>query len=102
MVGLLEQNRAAIAQLCMKFGVDQLEVFGSAAREKDFNAQSDFDFLVRFNRKHTLSPFYQYFDFKEALELLLGRSVDLVEIGAIQNPYFLRAIEPERRLLYAA
>lgn len=102
MVGLLEQNRIVIAQLCVEFGVDQLEVFGSAVRENDFDSQSDFDFLVKFNRKHHLSPFHQYFEFKEALEHLLGRSVDLVEIGAIENPYFLRAIEPERRLLYAA
>jgi len=33
---------------------------------------------------------------------LFGRNVDLVETGAIRNPYFLRAIAKDRVVLYAA
>jgi hypothetical protein len=33
---------------------------------------------------------------------LFGREVDLVETGAIRNPYFLRSIAKDRVLLYAA
>jgi hypothetical protein len=37
-----------------------------------------------------------------ALEDLLGRKVDLVEAPAVVNPCFLRSINENRRVLYAA
>jgi predicted nucleotidyltransferase len=37
----------AVETLCVKYGVEELSVFGSALRE-DFGADSDIDFLVRF------------------------------------------------------
>jgi predicted nucleotidyltransferase len=40
--------------------------------------------------------------FKEALEQLFGRSVDLVVPSAIRNPYFLESVERGKALLYAA
>jgi len=43
-----------------------------------------------------------FFGFKAALELLLGRPVDLVVESAIRNPYFLQSIEQGKALLYAA
>jgi hypothetical protein len=36
------------------------------------------------------------------LKSLLARPVDLVMTRAIRNPYFLKAIEPTRTVLYAA
>lgn len=45
----IEQHRAAIAELCRRYRVRRLEVFGSAARGDDFDpARSDFDFLAEF------------------------------------------------------
>lgn len=35
-------------------------------------------------------------------EAMLGRHVDLVEAGAVRNPFVLRQIDQERELLYAA
>jgi hypothetical protein len=43
-----------------------------------------------------------FFGFKEALERLFGRPVDLVVASAIRNPYFRRSIEQSKALLYAA
>jgi hypothetical protein len=37
-----------------------------------------------------------------ALTDLFGHDVDLVEIGAIHKPYFLRAIAKDRVVVYAA
>jgi len=39
---------------------------------------------------------------KEALQKLFGREVDLVMPGAIRNPYFLEAVNQQRKVLYAA
>ncbi len=102
MIALLETNRKKLIQLCHNYHVVRLEVFGSAARGNDFSSTSDIDFIVQFTKHPTINRFYQYFDFKDALENLLGHNVDLLEAGAIENPYFLRAIEVERELMYAA
>ncbi len=82
---LIHQHQAAIALLCHRFGVRQLDVFGSAARGTDFDPdRSDADFLVDFARDSSLPALQQYFGLAEELERLLGRSVDLVERGAIE------------------
>jgi len=48
------------------------------------------------------APLRQYFDFAEALRHALGRPVDLVEVGAVQNPYLRAAIDRSRELVYAS
>jgi predicted nucleotidyltransferase len=37
----------------------------------------------------------------EDLEELFGRSVDLVEVGAVRNPYLRRSIEEGEETVYA-
>jgi predicted nucleotidyltransferase len=77
--------------------------FRSAARGTDFDPQtSDADFLVEFDRGDDHGPLEQFFGFSEALETLLSRSVDLVEEGAISNPFILTSINKARELVYAA
>ena len=50
MHALIEQHRAAIGELCQRYGVRRAEVFGSGARGVDFDPQrSDIDFLVEFD-----------------------------------------------------
>ena len=68
----------------------------------DFNpATSDADFLVEFapDAQPGLDTF---FDAKADLERLLGRGVDLVEPGAVRNPYVLASINRNREPVYAA
>jgi hypothetical protein len=96
-------KREAIGELCRRYGVVRLEIFGSAARGTDFDpARSDADFLVEFARDSGMSPLGQYFGFAENLERLLGRPVDLVEPGAIKNPFLRAGIDRSRELVYAA
>lgn len=99
---LIESQRAEIAKLCARFGVHRLELFGSAATGAFDPAHSDVDFLVQFDRGRRIGALEQYFGLKEALEVLLGRPVDLVEDGASSNRYFLESMNKSRRLLYAA
>ncbi|MFQ5614711.1 MAG: nucleotidyltransferase family protein [Anaerolineae bacterium] len=51
--------------------------------------RSDLDFLVEFADFYALGAFDRYFGLKEDLEQLFQRPVDLVEVKAIRNPYFL-------------
>ncbi|MGD0102748.1 MAG: nucleotidyltransferase domain-containing protein [Rhodopila sp.] len=96
---LIDHHRAEIALLCDRYGVRQLEVFGSAARAADFDPdRSDADFLVTF-APEARNDFAGFADFKDALEALLGRQVDLVERGAVEaSRNFIR----RRRILAEA
>jgi uncharacterized protein len=81
---LIDQCRAEIAELCCRYGVRQLEVFGSVARGADFDSdRSDADFLVTFTAEAS-RDFAGFADFKDALEALLSRPVDLVEREAVE------------------
>ena len=92
-----------LTELCQRYNVARLEVFGSAARGTDFDPQtSDADFLVDFRLVDGRTPLQQYFDFAEALRQTLGRSVDLIESGAVKNPYLRAAIDRSRELVYAS
>jgi len=98
----LTEHRDEIAALCRRFRVRRLEVFGSAARGIDFDpARSDIDLICEFE-PDARSDLIDYFDLKAALEALLGREVDLTEKGALRNPFLLREIEGQRKLVYGA
>ncbi len=98
----IAQHRSGISAICKRYHIHRLEVFGSAARGDDFNpASSDADFLVEFapDAQPDLAAF---FGAKTDLEKLLGRGVDLVEPGAVRNPYVLASINRNRESVYAA
>jgi predicted nucleotidyltransferase len=100
---LIGEYRAGIARLCHRYAVRRLEVFGSAARATDFDpATSDADFLVEFAPDTTLPPLERFFGLTDELAAVLGRRVDLVEAGAVRNPYILADINRTRELVYAA
>lgn len=100
---LVASHRKEIAELCRHYRVRRLEVFGSAARGDDFDpARSDADFLVEFDNTSNLPALEEFFGFQEALAKLLGRDVDLVEAGAIRNPYVLASINKSKESVYAA
>ncbi len=101
MLPLIETKRAEIAELCRRYHVRRLEVFGSAARDDFDPVRSDVDFLVDFDRDHREAlSLKTYFGLKESLEALLGRPVDLVEDGAVENPYLRAHIEQSREPVY--
>ncbi len=76
-----------IAEICSRYGVRRLELFGSAARGVDFLPEhSDADFLVEFGPDNRdLGPLERFFGFEQDLEQLLQRPVDLIERNALEN-----------------
>ena len=68
-------------------------MFDSAARADDFDpVNNDVDFLVEF-APDVQPGLDSFFGAKVALEALLGRGVDLVEPGAVRNPYVRASID---------
>jgi len=99
---LIEQRRGDIAQLCERYGVRELALFGSILRSDFDLTSSDVDAAVKFGPPADDSLAHQYFDFKTALERLLLRPVDLVELEAMPDTRLKRIIEHTKVPIYAA
>ena len=97
----LELKREPVAELCRRFGVLRLDVFGSAVREDFDPERSDIDLLVRLEDVPPVEYSRRYFDLKDALERLFGRRVDLVTEPSLENPYFKARVLRERQPIYA-
>ena len=98
----LDEYREAIQQLCDRFEVERLDLFGSAARG-DFNPKSsDLDFLVLFQRNGAVNAADRYLGLLAGLEDLFERKIDLVDVAAARNPYFMAEARKHRVMLYAA
>ncbi len=102
MIGALTRRREQISQLCVRHGVAQLHIFGSALRDEFTPDKSDLDLLVEFAPMAPYERVEAYFGMLEELKELLGMKVDLVMVGAVKNPYIARDIERTKQLLYAA
>jgi predicted nucleotidyltransferase len=99
-VGALDFDRRALDDLCRKFRVRRLDLFGSATTGHFDPARSDVDLLVEFEAMPPSAYAAAYFGLRAAAETLLGRPVDLVTEAALANPYLRRRIEGERRTLF--
>lgn len=100
---MVETKLGLIRRICVKYHVKRLELFGSAAIETFESESSDIDFLVEFQPDVDLGPWLtHYFNFREELEKVFGRKIDLVMISSMRNPYFIKEVNRMRRLLYAA
>ena len=88
MIAEISSHREELRELCRRFHVRRLDLFGSAMGDDFDPAHSDLDFLVEFDPR--------------APEALFGRSVDLVEPSAIRNPYFKESVERSRESVFEA
>jgi predicted nucleotidyltransferase len=102
MNSLVERNLEEIAHLCRRYRVRKLAAFGSILRGDFDPARSDVDFLVDFEPVPVEERMRNYLGLREALASLLSRPVDLVEDGAIRNPYILKSVVEQEHVLYAA
>lgn len=83
MIADIQIDRARIADLCRRWNVVELALFGSVLRD-DFRPDSDIDMLVAFTpgTRHTL---FELARMEEELTALFGRRVDLVERTAVEK-----------------
>ena len=89
-----------LADLCRRYGVARLEVFGSFARG-DAAARSDLDLLATFESD---SPGgLEFVAFQQELQTLLRRPVDLFTRSSVEgspNKYFRRFALDQTELVY--
>jgi uncharacterized protein len=99
MLNYLEPHKSEIASLCEKHKVKTLFAFGSVIRD-DFKPDSDIDLIVDFKPIIIEQYADNYFSLKFSLQEILKKPIDLLEEKAIKNPYFKKAIEQQRQLIY--
>ena len=95
----VELPEAGIAEICRRYQVKALSLFGSAARGQ-MRPDSDVDLLVEFLPDAEIG-LIQHFSAERELSALLGRKVDLVSKRAIRKT-LIEEILPQARLIYAA
>lgn len=97
----IRMNEAGLVELCVKYRVERLELFGSATGPEDAPI-GDIDFLVEFYPCTPAEHCDRYFGLLAGLEELFGCRIDLVETKAMKNPYFIRRVNEQRVPVYAA
>jgi len=76
----LHTLRAHLPEICQRYGVKSLGVFGSVVRGEQ-KARSDLDILVEFTSAPT---FFRFVEMEDFLSQLLGARVDLVMKSALK------------------
>lgn len=99
-LAFLKPHAPSLKEVCNKYGVEKLYVFGSLVSGEFDEKVSDVDFLVKFKQgeKVGLSLLSMMID----LEKLLNRKVDLIRERPFENEYFARSVEETKTLVYAA
>jgi predicted nucleotidyltransferase len=95
-------NAEKLAGFCRKWMITELAVFGSVLRD-DFRPDSDVDFLAVFS-PNARWRLLDHVRMEEELAEIIGRRVDLVTRGAIENsrnPIRRRAILESARVIHA-
>ena len=100
---LIEHNLQRIIELCKKYRVKRLFVFGSILTDR-FNDDSDVDFSVDFDREAIIADNLDwanlFFGFIDELQNLLKRKVDMVFDDYINNQYFRKELDSSKKLIY--
>jgi predicted nucleotidyltransferase len=97
LIGTAQRQR--IAEICARYHVRKLSLFGSAAMGTD-RPDSDVDLLVEFVPGQAPSGFALVDMQGELAEAFQGRRIDLAFPGILRNPWRRRAIEPQLQTLY--
>jgi predicted nucleotidyltransferase len=99
-------DRDRLADLCHRFHVEKLELFGSRAKGTA-RPDSDADLLVTFEPGRTPSLLARdgYMALMDELEALMGCRIDLLTRASIEsdpNEYFRRSALDRTEVLFAA
>ena len=98
-LGDMQVDGPSLAEVCRRYGVKELSLFGSAARG-EIRPESDIDIMVEFEPGVRIG-LIKFESLVEELELLAGRSVDLVTKRGLK-PWIRPHVLKDARVIYAA
>ena len=97
--GKMHVDGAALAEVCRRYSVKELSLFGSAVRGA-MRPESDIDMMVEFEPGARVG-LIKFESLAEELEALAGRRVDLVTKRGLK-PWVRPAVLKDARVIYAA
>ena len=83
--------------LCVRYGIQKLEVFGSFARG-DAHQNSDIDLIAQFTGLTNLVD--RFFSFKSEVEKISKHPVDILPNKPFKNPIFAKNVNKDRKIVY--
>ena len=98
-----EAYRAPLLELCRRYPVERLYLFGSILTDEFDPEKSDVDVQAFFEPLSDQDPIERgekMWRFWEELEILFGKKVDLLTRPFIRNPYLRKEVETTRQLIY--
>jgi len=98
-LGDAQVDAAKLADLCQRYGVTELSLFGSAVRG-EMGPHSDIDVMVEFDPAARIG-ILKFESLVEGLEALVGRKIDLVTKRGLK-PWVRPEVLREARVIYAA
>lgn len=97
--GNVQVETTKLEELCRRYGVKELALFGSAAR-REMGPDSDIDVMVEFEPGVRIG-LVKFESLAEDLEALTGRKVDLVTKRGLK-PWVRPQALKDARIVYAA
>jgi len=94
----VQVDHAALTELCERYHIVELKLFGSALTQ-DFTRNSDIDLLATFAPNH--KPGWETIEIEKASTSLFHRPVDLVTESSLR-PRWRDEVLPTAEVLYAA
>ena len=87
------------SDLCERFGIKRLCLFGSVARGEQREG-SDIDFLAEFSEPSPETMVRRYFGFIEAAEERFQQPVQVLTPRMVKNPFLKRSIDRDLIVIY--
>jgi hypothetical protein len=98
-LGNVKVDGSSLAELCRRYGVRELSLFGSAVRG-EMRPESDIDIMVEFE-PGTRVGIVKFESLAAELESMAGRRVDLVTKNGLK-PWIRPSVLRDARVVYAA
>lgn len=99
----VEQHLDKIRDAAKRYGVEKLEIFGSAMTPEFDPERSDVDFIVHYPPGYDFGVFLKrYLDFEDELSRILGYPSQLVMTSALGKESFRKNAEATRTTVYVS
>ena len=96
----IENKLDKLFELCIKYKVVKLFIFGSSSKGNFNNKTSDVDLIVDIENLPPVEKGENLMNFWTQLDELFDRKVDLLTNKNINNPYLKEEIDNSKLLLY--
>ena len=99
---IIRDNIKDLKEICKRFHVKRLYVFGSISTDTFDVQSSDVDLIVELDHMDPIQKGETLMILWDKFEELFGRKVDLLSNSRVRNPYLQKGIDSTKQLIYEA